>query len=77
MKVYSMREIKAELDANGINYRPQVFAQISTVLGIAAQREREDAILANPTDYPAGLVEQIRDHRAEGNYVTGHRTACG
>lgn len=27
------------------------------------QRAREDAILAHPERYPAGVVESIRDHR--------------
>jgi|tagenome__1003787_1003787.scaffolds.fasta_scaffold11772888_1 hypothetical protein len=31
--------------------------------GAEAQRAREDAILANPERYPAGLVESVRDHR--------------
>lgn len=35
-----------------------------------ALREREDAILANPGAHPAGIVEQVKDHRAAGNYTT-------
>lgn len=38
--------------------------------GREALREREDSILANKDAYPAGIVQQIEDHRAAGNYTT-------
>jgi hypothetical protein len=41
--------------------------------GRETQRAVEQAIMDRPLDFNPGVVEQIRDHRENGNYTTCHR----
>jgi hypothetical protein len=70
MVVQSISEIYVAWRAEGRTFRPQDVTEEWQRQGREVVRLREDRILANPDANPADLVEQIRDHRGDGNYTT-------